>query len=276
MRSKNIENEIKERLIPGSWLLKDLVESVSIAASVSPQGVYKAIRKLKASEVVSVYGKFVSLSGVWISKEREKLAFAEQVYKSSDDLKDLLSGKKERFSVSFKTLSEVDLFWTHAYIKFLDLVETNVHSCAIQPHDWYSYIRNETDEFWVQKHVNDGRLSRAVLTHSAGLDECVVRQRKEELGKLFEFTLNENPLKQKNTTYYSLLNPYIFTAEFDKKVATKLDDFIGRYNKLPLTIEAQTEISEIVEMKGNFRFTIEKSKKKAERMERKVKKYFEF
>ncbi|MCA9356663.1 hypothetical protein H6784_03135 [Candidatus Nomurabacteria bacterium] len=277
MRTGIIEQAILNQLYTGSWRVADLVEYISAVTNVSVQGVYKAVRKLKAEEVVFVYGKFIALSGIWIAQEKEKLLFAEQAYKSAVDFDELTKVKKSKKMVtSFNTLNEIDLFWTHSYFQCAEQVDISAPSYSIQPHDWYPYVRPETDAYWIQKHLETKRLSRILLTHCGVLDMVVLKSRKKELGKLIEYTMGENPLKQKSTTYYNLLGPYIFKAEFDSVVASKLDRFVATHSRLPLQIEAQKEIEQIVQTKGIFKLTIEKSEEKAKKMEQKLKKYFQF
>lgn len=276
MRTARVEQEVINRLYPGSWRVTELVSSLAAALGVSVQGVYKAIRKLHAREVVTVHNKQIALSGVWIAKEKAKLGFAEEVYKSADHMQKLVRLEKSKIVYRFKTLAEVDLFWTHSYFQLAGQVPETEPTYSVQPHDWYLYVRGETDSFWITKHTESKRLSRTLLTHADTLDREVMKLRKKELGKLFEFTLFENPLKQDSKTYYTLLGPYVFKVVFDPEVATRLNSFISQHDHLPLTQEAQREINEIMQMKGKFRLTIEKSENKAARLIGKCRKYFEF
>lgn len=87
--------------------------------------------------------------------------------------------------------------------------------------------------------------------------------------------MNVNPLKQSNHVYYNLLDDYIFKATFDIKVNEVIEDFIQKVKTLPLTKEEDREITTILQQKGRFTLTIERNKKKAEIMEKKLRKYFE-
>lgn len=276
MQNETIKTALIHRLLPGPQFISDIVEELSVLLHVTPQGVYKALRALRRAEVVSVHNKQVSLSLIWISKEKEKMIFAESAYRSVPYIEELLKGSKKHNSWTFHTLNELDLFWTHTYTLCMEQVDIHVPTYSIQPHDWYSYVRTETDLYWVQKHRDSSRLSRTLLTHSGELDREVMRMRKQSLGGLFEYTLNENPLKQKNTVYYNIIGPYLFTAIFDAKVALMLEEFISSYTTLPLTGDGQSRIDAIVQEKGNFKLTLSYSEKKTREMEKKIKKYFEF
>lgn len=276
MHTDSIQSALIQRLLPGPQPIPDIVEEFSSVLGVTPQGVYKALRALRQGEVVSVHNKQASLSLIWISKEKEKMAFAESAYRSVPYIEELLKGSKKHNSWTFHTLNELDLFWTHTYTLCMEQVDVHVPTYSIQPHDWYSYVRAETDSYWVAKHRDSGRLSRTLLTHSGELDRVVMRMRKQSLGNLFEYTLNENPLKQKNVMYYNIIGPYLFTVIFDTRVAQMLEEFIAGHATLPLTRESQAKINAIVRENGNFKLTISYSEKKTSEMEKKVKKYFEF
>ena len=274
--TESLEEEILTRLYSGTRNVTELVEEISYLKKVSLQGVYKALRQLRTEEVVIVHKHTISLSMVWVVNEREKLLFAEEAHRSATYLEDIRMGRQKRIKFTFRTLNEIELFWTHSYLLLSEHIQNDVCSYVIHPHDWYMYVRYDTDAYWVKKHIESARVSRTILTHAGALDRVVIRARKKKLGNLFEYTLGENPLGQKNTTYYNIIGAYIFTAHFDVHIEKELDTFIEKYETLPLSVESQKEIDHIVRMKGKFTLTIEKSEKKAEEMRRKVKKYFEF
>jgi DNA-binding transcriptional regulator YhcF (GntR family) len=276
MQNETIQSAIIQRLLPGPQFIPDIVDELSSVLGVTPQGVYKALRSLRHAEVISVHSKQASLSLIWISKEKEKMIFAESAYRSVPYIEELLKGSKKQNSWTFHTLNELDLFWTHTYTLCMEQVDVRIPTYSVQPHDWYSYVRVETDSYWIMKHRDSGRLSRTLLTHSGELDRAVMRMRKQSLGDLFEYTLNENPLKQKNAVYYNIIGPYLFTVVFDARVAQMLEEFIAGHSSLPLTRNSQVKIDAIVREKGNFKFTISYSEKKTSEMEKRIKKYFEF
>ncbi len=272
----NLEYQILTRLYPGPRNVTDLVEEISYLHKVSVQGVYKALRALKKEEIVTVHNHTVSLSLVWVAKERDQLSFAEHSYKSAQYVDDLRTGKTKRARFSFRTLNEIDLFWTHTYLLLTEGIGNDAYSYSIQPHDWYMYVRYDTDAYWVKKHIESARVSRALLTHAGALDRAVIRERKKKLGKLFAYTLNENPFTQNSRIYYNLIDSFIFTAQFDPSVAKQIDLFVDSHTRLPLSPSEQKEIDAITRTKGKFVLTIENSAQKAKKMRDKARKYFEF
>lgn len=272
----NLEREILTRLYPGPRNVTDLVEEISFLQKVSVQGVYKALRALKREEIVTIHSHTVSLSLIWVAKERDQLLFAEQSYQSAQYVDDLRTGKTKRARFSFRTLNEIDLFWTHTYLLLTNGMSTDAYSYSIQPHDWYMYVRYDTDAYWIKKHKENARISRTLLTHAGALDRAVIRMRKEQLRNLFEYTLGENPYNQDLCTYHNIIGSFIFTAEFDQSIAKRLDVFVNSHETLPLNLSEQKEIDAITSTKGKFILTIENSTQKAKKMREKVRKYFEF
>lgn len=271
-----LREDIIEHLLPGPQLMGALTEALSLNKKVTVQAVYKVLRQLRMEEVIIVHKHHVSLSHVWLLKEQEKFQFASDAYAHAPLIERLQKGEVTKASFSFKTLNEIDLFWTYTYIQIGEHVPSHIPTYSIQPHDWYYYARLDTDAYWVKKHTESGRLSRTLLTHSTELDRLVTRERKKKVGELFQYTLGENPLGQSNDRYYNLLGEYIFTVTLDPHIAEKLEALIESEKRIPLSAKGLVTMSEIGIQKGIFKYTIERSSNRAKEMERKIKKYFEF
>lgn len=150
--TKNIENTILELLLPGAKGITSLVETIIHSAKVSPQAVYKSIRKLKENETVTIYNKQVALSLVWINKQKEKFTFAEFSYKASKDILSHLTRQESKISFHFSNYAEMDLFWAHVY----DIISENLKPNRtpryfVIPHDFFLYGRYETDSYWIEQ-----------------------------------------------------------------------------------------------------------------------------
>ncbi len=272
---EKLKDKIIELLSPGPSSLPALVGGLSTRYNISVQAVYKMLRTLRKQEIISIHSKQASLSLIWTIAQKEKYAFIEQSYKASAYIKNLIEKKVNRSTFTFKTLNELELFWTHVYTLIAESVNSSLLSYSIQPHDWYPYSRAVTSNFWEAKHKGSGRRSRFIVTHTTNLDKEVLRKRKQRQGNLIEYVFNHNPLKQENNIYYNLLGDFVFKAEFDKKVATELNTFIETNPSLPLSTKLQKLVGEILSRKGKFILTIYKSQTKATNMEKKVKKFFE-
>jgi hypothetical protein len=264
-----------EKLATGTKRVSILVAVIAKESGTTIQGVYKALRALKLSGAVTVHNKDASLSLIWLNKEKQRLGRIEQVYFEEQHLIDFIEKEKHRAKFIFHRLRDLDHFWVQAFTVLTDQLDRGEYSYSIQPHDWYYYSDLDSDAFWIGRHTDFGRISRIVLTHAAGLDYVVVRKRKLELDHLFEYTLGENPLKQKSHEYYNVIGPYIFKAVFDEEKTKALDTFIATHASLPLEKKDKELLRDIVDGPGVYTLQIEHSPQKADQMRKKVKKYFE-
>ncbi len=273
---KTLSTVIKEKLATGTKPVVALVEVIAKEEQVTIQGVYKALRYLKVSGVVTIHNKQASLSLVWLDKEQQRLQRTAQLYLDEQSLVESLVKKRSKAKFTFHSMRDIDHFWVQSFAILTNELDVKEYSYSIQPHDWYYYSDLDSDAFWIGKHKGQQRTSRIVLTHASGLDYVVVRQRKSELGRLFEFTLNENPLKQKSYEYYNVIGPYVFKALFDQAKVKGLDAFISSHSRLPLEKPDKEILKNIIESEGNYTLQIEYSPKKADAMRASVSKYFEF
>lgn len=271
----NLKPKIIEKLLLGSLFVPTFTVALSKSEKISVQAVYNAISSLKKEEIISLHNKYASLSLIWLAKEKAKLEFGERAYKASAYLNKLTSQTKGKEVFSFQTINELDLFWTHAYTILLERITTDSPQYSLMPHDFYFYGRSESDSFWIEKNIRTKKNARLIITHTELLDTLVMKARRRELGNAFEFLLHRNPLKQEKNVTYTLTGDYILKGLFDKKVNDKLENFVTKVTKLPLSKGEKKEIAEILATKGKFTLTIEKNKKRAESMEKKLRKYFE-
>ena len=255
--------------------MPSLIEELSLLEKVSIQSIYTALDMLKKEETVSTHNKYVSLSLIWLAMEKEKLEFAERSYKASTYITNLSSKTKGRIIFTFKTINELDLFWTHAYTILLEKTNMMTPQYSLMPHDFYLYGRKESDSFWIEKNIKSKKNARLIITHTETLDALVMKTRKKQLGTAFEFLLHQNPLKQESNITYTITGDYIFKGSFDKKINEKLELFVKDHSRLPLIPSSQNEIDEILSLKGKFTLTVEKNKEKSEKMQKKLRKYFE-
>lgn len=273
---KTLSSAIKEKLTTGTKSVGALVEVIAKEEQVTIQGVYKALRFLKSQGMVTIHNKQASLSLVWLDKEQQRLQRATQLYLAEQHLVESLIEKRAKAKFTFHSMRDLDHFWVQSFTILSNDLDVKEYSYSIQPHDWYYYSDLDSDAFWINNHKNRKRISRIVLTHASGLDYVVVRQRKAELGSLFEFTLNENPLKQKSHEYYNVIGPYVFKAVFDQSNVKALNAFIATRSRLPLEKSEKEHLRKIVEKDGAYKLQIEYSPKKAAAIRTSVSKYFDF
>ncbi len=272
---KDLQNILVDKLLLGPQSVSMLIENVAEETASSIQEAYKALRALRMLNIVTVHNKVVSLSLIWIDKEREKLAFASYSYHANKSLEKVLRYDKTKIVFHFKTLSELDLFWTHVYTILAKKADPYCPRYMLIPHDFFLYARRETDTFWMKENITKDVTTRLVVTHPFPIDKTAVKKRAGFKDNPFEYLLHENPLKQKPFVNYNILGEYIFKGMFDEKINESIENLLSTIKKLPLDVAEEAKMNELLEQKGRFTLSIERNKKKAETMEKKVKKYFE-
>lgn len=270
-----LKNHILEKLSSGPRNVSALVFEISQEHKTTIQGVYKALRHFTKDEVITIHRRTASLSVIWITEQKEKLERTAKAYELTSYLQQLQDSKKRRMSFTFKTLAELDLFWTHSLLIIQESLPASHVSYAIAPHDWFFYSRTSTDTAWTQKHSKEKRVFRAILTHAQALDKKVIEKRHHVLGKSLEHVFNENPLRQKETEYYNIIDSWLFHIILDPHVSKELSLFIEKQVSLAFTKEIKKEMGELLARRGRFTLSIEKSEKKTSVVRKKILGYFE-
>ncbi len=269
-----LKSHIIEKLSYGPRNVSALVFEISQRHDTTIQGVYKALRQLTKDEILTIHRRTASLSIVWITEQKENLERTAKAYKLIYYIQQLEDSSKQRVRFTFTTLRELDLFWTHSLLIVQESLPVSQVSYAIAPHDWFLYSRTSTDTAWTQKHSKEKRIFRTVLTHAQALDKKVIQKRREVLGRNLEHIFNKNPLDQTETEYYNVLDSWLFHVRLDASVAKKLSFFIEKHQSLVFTKEDKKEIELLLNTRGKFTLTVEKSERKSSAIKKKVLGYF--
>ena len=285
----NLKEVIVSQMMTGMRDVTSFVNDISKHCKCSVQSVYTAMRELAIDETVVIHGKYISLSLIWITKKKEEIVLAEQVYKNMNLLLQIsknisenklmtksksFSGDKTVNKFIFKSISDLDLFWTQAYTILLNKNDNYNAQYLITPHDFFLYTRPATDDFWLNNNVKNKAVTRLIVTYTSPVDRLVILARKKAHGKQIEYLLDHNPLKTKSNIYINVVGDYIFTAKFDETINKKLEQTISLFKKLDLTKEEQNNMKNIINMQGKFTLCIESNEAKANRYRNKLKKYF--
>lgn len=267
MREATLEEKIVTLLERGSrekeFILTELQKS-----KVSIQGIYKALRSLKEQEIVTIHGRSISLSLWWIDKELGRLNRMARMYQSAartSSFLDLRPG--EYVKLRFRTLRELELYWTQAFLLIEEELPISLPTYSVAPHDWFYYARPETDALWLRRQKS--RSQRLVITHPLLLDRSILRVRtKQKMEVLFD----ENPLKQDEEDYKNIIGKFIFETKLDTKVSA---DFVSWMREHPsVTRQDISEIDSFLDMRGTFTLKISNAPKKAQKIISKLERYF--
>ncbi len=263
-----MSDSIISMLETGPLATKEVVRVVQKTNHVTIQAVYKEIKKLAESGKILLHKHALSLNLLYITKEYERWSNILNHYDKGPNLKnhflDLREG--EHISLKFKSLNDLDAYWVHAFL-IIDKQNTSIPiSYSIIPHDWFSYGRQETDIFWTKSQKTR---SRIIVTGSEKLDKELARKR---ISEGFKLSASVNPLKQDDTTYFTLVNGYIFKITLDSKIYTLLNNFIKQTESIA-KIDYK-RVHEIINTPCVCTMKILKHTEKFEKMVSKCKKYF--
>lgn len=266
MNPFSIANTIITTLEKGPMSKADLLTHVCKRKDVTIQGVYKEIRKLLSNGTILLHKKALSLNLLYISKQYDHWSSVLNNYEGGLSLKNHFLDLKEGESLTyrFKTLNDLDAYWVHATIILDKHMQVVAPSYSVIPHDWFLYGRKETDTFWTKSQKNKMRL---IVTHPTLLDKEVARERR---ANGYNMMMGENPLKQDESTYYTLIDGYVLKVKLDNQ---KLRGFLNTYNKMK-DIDPE-ELAKLIYGPGTAVMKITKDRKAFERLAAKCKKYFE-
>lgn len=263
-----VREKIVEKLQRGVVHKHLLIEAVTKECDVTVQAVYKELRKLKSEDMVIDKDQKLSLTLWYINQELEKWRVVNHLYTHSVDVSQVFNihrGKSSSFI--FNNLTELDSFWTQSYLFLERVIPETIPTYACVPHDWFYYSRPGSDERWTYA---QSRVQRLIITHPTELDFVVLKHRRKQG---YQFTPNENPLKQFEDTYYTLIGDWIFEAKLDKKVGELLNDFISKTPSIDKI--DQYLLNGLLSTKGIFKLKIYNNPKKAKLLTNKLRKYFD-
>lgn len=256
---KNIEETLVRKLAEGPREKQVLIHEVVAELTVTPQAVYKALRKLFAEEVMLQKDDSISLSLTWIEEEVQRLNAIAQKYDALSRPHAFLTLREgESLRLRFKTLKALDLFWTEAFLLLEKTLPESLPAYSVSPHDWFNILRPKTDSLWTKK---QNRFQRLIITHPLELDKKEARKR-NVAG--FEVMINANPFKQEENEYKNIIGPWVFEVKIDPDVNDVLVEMMKN----------NTLDDMILTKPGLFKFKVTRSNKKTSLLLKKVGKYF--
>lgn len=255
-----LTDRIIDELANGPLERVELRDRVIQKPRVSFQAFYKALIKLRTEEVVTVHRDQISLSIVWIQralKRANSIAHAYQVPAYGHSFGGLKDGQK--LSYRFKTLAELELFWTHAVLISISELPASSAILSLAPHYWYELLRPETTDLWYRMagphpHAN-------VITHGFPEEKRLTRRIPGNVENMF----NVNPLNQKESTYLTIAGDLLFEAHLDPACLSSLAK----------AVKGDTvDVQRLLRRPGAYRLIIQRNAKKSQNIRAKLQKYF--
>ncbi len=273
-----ISEKIVVFLKNGPHSVADLcVELKKSGVSVSIQGVYKALRKMKTQGIVILHKKQVVLDRTWLQKIERFTLISEQSYKTprQDSGHFLHMSDGDKITYSFKDPLQADVFNNHILYILFDAFPKLDSWFAYSTHHWFMIARKE-EELALMKHMNSKGIKYIFTAgNSTELDKSV---RKYFDGTYSKYHTRDEPLFKDKNYYLGLVinvfGDYIIEVKHDVTTAKKIDAFY-KNNKV-INAEKVQELKDIVSKQSKNTLSISKNSKKAEQLRKMFSKNFLF
>ncbi len=258
---------IVELLSKGALDSIELQKQVENKKKVTKQGFYKALRELLSEEIVVKNKQLVALSNLWVNKLDSFVRRVDEEYKQSSDFIALQEG--ETITYHFKTLESLDLFWMHQFFLIAKQF-TQEPIIFYNPHEFWSLFRYTEQDLlykWIGEHKRE---TYFVIGDTTPLDKETTAY-VAPYGLQMHYTQNTGLRKN----YFStVIGDYVIDTIVDTNTSGNIDALYKKYPKW--SEEVRKELADILSRLKRSKVVIERNKKKAEQLRKKLMKYFVF
>ncbi|MEK7601092.1 MAG: hypothetical protein AAB480_00980 [Patescibacteria group bacterium] len=186
----------------------------------TPQGWYKALRRLIAQEVLIKTGKLYSLNTRWLLSIIRLAEQAEQTHLTHPPLPTIrLPRGRERVTYRFKNLLEMDTFWGHLLVYIAARAKKPRVLYAYNPHFWF-YLAHEQAEKEYNKGMRDLGVKTIMLI---GSKSFLDRWNANFFDNSIRAWLHPVPLFKDSRVAYNLLGEYFMEIKISPESAKSVD-----------------------------------------------------
>jgi hypothetical protein len=246
-----------------------LLEKVQTKMPVTKQGFYRALRELLAEEVVTKNKQLVLLSPVWVNKVQSFMGRLNKtsVQQGSDTLLHLAEGDTMVFR--FKSVVDLYLLWTHYFFIFCQ--ETEGPVVFFNSHNFWALLRSDIENemyAWIKSNKKE---AYSVIGYGTPLDRTTSDYLKKDYGIGLAY---EDRPSIKETEFPAVFGDYVMSTILDATTVSAINELYKKYPRWEPSV--QTELEEIISRMRRSKVVIERNKKKAEQLRKKLMKYFVF
>lgn len=262
---KDTEDLIIECLKNGPLPTATLLEQIANTRGVSKYGVYKSLRKLRASEVIVEYKKVISLSIPWVHRMSQFTDTAIQGYSLSNYGYFLGLENGKRMVFSFQDLVGFDTYWMHMMITLMQRYDEPLYLYA--KHDWFVVVRPEakSDLFnWIEM---NRRSSFMLIGSNSPLD--FVAGEKSKLSTMQVAVIEKNLFG--DHPYGAVIGDYIIESRFEKSIVSEIDNLYYENQSLDIL---KKRLIDITSKDQVVKIIVTRKKEEALRLRKKMSKYF--
>lgn len=271
-RNRNLNQMILDQLQTGSKKISGLIGVLQKERpGTTKQGVYAALRALRAEEKVVLHAGRASLNNAWLDQMMDYFTIARQHYTATDarDNSFLQLVEGEKIQYFFRDPLQTDMFWSHAFAIFANVVPVETPLYLYNPHDWFLLARHENERALIGAVIKSGRYYFMTVGNRMPLDRLIA---KEFDGERAQYYMVEKSLFKKENYYLNIFGDYLIEVFIDTKIAAQLDDFYAKYKDY--NPAAQEELEKIIQSRGRSKLVISRNAKKAARLAAVLKKFF--
>ncbi|MCB9798824.1 hypothetical protein H6758_03815 [Candidatus Nomurabacteria bacterium] len=269
---KTIEDDVLASLQDKPMIILDLIALLQRRnANLTKQGVYYAIRKLRAAQMVVVEKGKVSLNASWIQEMENYFSHAKQTYLHQHSQPGSFLGlsDKEKISYHFKDAIATDVFWNHAITILLSSISPSEPFIAYNPHAWF-FIAHPQNEIALRDNVTQmGRQYFVTVGYKTPLDAYAKKFFDNEMS---QYHMLEYPQFEKENYYLNILDDFLIEVYIDTHISKCIHTFYLKQKKFdkhtPETFNA------ILKSRGKIRLVISRNEKKAKRLKGKLLRHF--
>lgn len=263
--SERIISSLAEGPLDSLVLLGKLKE----AHQITKQGFYRALRELMEEEIVTKNKQLIILSPFWINKlgDFAKRLESNTVDKGAESLFNLSEGDTIVFR--FKSITDLYLLWTHYFFILCKGIDGSV--VFFNGHNFWALFRSDIENEMYAWIKNNNKEAYTVIGHNTPLDKSTSEYIKTDYG--IEVAFEKTP-SVKETIFPAVFGDYVMSTVLDKDTVDAIDALYHKYEAWQP--EIQTELEEIISKIQRSKVVIERNQKKAEKLRKKLMKYFIF
>lgn len=274
--SDSLAEKIVLKLQQGPLRSTALIEQLQRShTKLTRQGVYKALRTLRASGIVLLHKKEASINQVWLTQLENFTLLAQHAYRNpafgSGHFLHMRDGDK--IAYEFKNPVQVDIFWNHVLYVLLDAFQSTTDWLAYSSHCWFLIVR-QSDELALMQYMTKRNIKYLfTVGHNTPLDKSIASIFD---GTHTQYYMRSQPLFEHRPNHLGLVlnifGDYVIEAIYDKTTTKRIEAFYQ--NNTILNDKSRHELADIVASPSKIKFSISKNSKKAQKLKQQLKKHF--
>lgn len=260
---------IIDNLAEGSVDSLTLLQKVKNNIPVTKQGFYRALRELSAEEIVTKNKQKVLLSPLWINKLQNFIerTSTSSLRKESEVLLHLAEGDTMVFR--FKSVVDLYLLWNHYFFIFCQNNDEPV--VFFNSHNFWALLRSDIENQMYAWIKSNKKKAYCVIGHHSPLDRSTSDYIRRDYD--IELAYEEKP-SIRETVFPAIFGDYIMSTVLDIQTVKAIDEIYKKYTRWEPAV--QTELEGIISNMKRSKVVIERNKKKAEQLRKKLMNYFVF